>query len=105
MSTYLGHDLPQSSGLDLQRRPTTANATGHVRQIEDEETMRVAGSASQTHTLSAATTGDIRRIDADVDTVRGRVDQTLTLSRALIDVVDIAVGGITALTITTHVKD
>lgn len=84
-------------GGRLQGRPGTADTSGHVSKVKDEETMVVGSIAADADALTTAAASDIGVVDAHVDrgVARGG-DIAIALGGGFIDVVDEAIGRVSA---------
>jgi hypothetical protein len=80
-----------------ERGPHAADAAGHVRDVGDEEAMRVCFVAGDADGGAAAGWVGRTGIDAHVDLVVGRAHHAGGLRGALRDVRDVAVGGVAAV--------
>ena len=84
-------DLRIHSGIrdeeDLQCWPCTADSSGHVFQIEDDETMIVGSRAGQTNALTTCARGDICVVHTDIDGTIVGTDQAGILCCALVYIV------------------
>lgn len=78
--------------------PATADAAGHVGQVEDDQTVSVGVCAFQADGLAAGFAGGVGVVDADVDAVAaGGVDQTAAGGGVAVDVADVAIGWVGVL--------
>lgn len=95
-SQYLLEDWRERE-VDLQGRPGAANTARHVFQIQNHQSMCVGFGALQANTLTARTTSSVLSVDADIHRVTRGADETTTASSRTVDVANVAVSRVRAL--------
>lgn len=81
----------------VRNLPCTANASRHVRNIEDEQAEVVRRVARNSHAFSSRSRCNIGAVNPDVDLVIVRADQAIIGSIGSVKVGHIAAGWIRAL--------
>ena len=82
---------------NIQCRPGTADATGHVLQIQNHQTLIVSVGAGQTNTVTARAAGHIGVVNANVDGTTRSANQAIAGGRRLVDIVHVTFGGVRVL--------
>jgi hypothetical protein len=81
-----------------QSRPSATDGTRHVREVENDQAVIIAGSTSQTDTLTTATRGNIGVVDTNIDrTVALNRYQPRILSSDPVNIGNVTVGWIARL--------
>ena len=79
--------------IDSQCRPCPANTTGHMSQVDDDQTVVVCNLALQTDALSSRVLSNVRVVDTNIDQPVVGVDESLILGITLVEVVCVSMRG------------
>lgn len=82
---------------NLQGGPASTLTSRHMLEIQYDETMGVSFLAGQSNTISPRAAGNVGAVNTDICCSAPLADQTLTLRRASIDIVDVSVRRVATL--------